>query len=112
MALGGNSTAVGSLSPALRGLFPYLSSAATAFGATNLRITSARRSRAQQKVLYANYLAGKSKYPALPPGQSKHERGLAVDIVPTPYNVLYTLGPWWRSIGGRWDASDAIHFEI
>ncbi len=44
-------------------------------------ITSTRRTRAQQARLYARFLAGKSKFPALPPGNSRHEFGLAIDIV-------------------------------
>lgn len=42
-------------------------------------ITSTTRSREEQKRLYARYKAGKGPV-AAPPGRSKHEHGLAVDI--------------------------------
>jgi D-alanyl-D-alanine carboxypeptidase-like protein len=72
------------------------------------RVTSTRRSRVQQARLYRRYLRGLSPLPAAPPGQSLHERGLAVDLV---MNDLPTLGAWWISQGGRWSASDPVHFE-
>lgn len=77
-----------------------------------IRVTSVKRSRAQQAWLYKSYLDGRSKYPALPPGQSKHEYGLAWDMVTEPYSALYTLGAWWKAVGGSWSNTDEIHFEV
>ena len=111
MSLSGNSLTTASLQPALRQRIKYLTAWASHLGAT-VRVTSARRSRAQQVNLYRNFLLGRSKYPVAPPGRSKHEQGLAVDIVTTPYAALYTLGPWWRTVGGTWNSSDPIHFEL
>lgn len=71
-----------------------------------------RRSRAQQSLLYRRYLSGRATFPAAPPGRSKHEYGLAWDMVTEPYSALYTLGAWWRQLGGTWGGErDPIHFE-
>jgi LAS superfamily LD-carboxypeptidase LdcB len=76
-------------------------------------VTSAYRSYAQQAVLYRRYLAGQSPLPAAPPGHSKHNYGLAVDVdLPQNRAALAALGAWWTSIGGRWGGmSDPVHFE-
>jgi LAS superfamily LD-carboxypeptidase LdcB len=111
MALGGSATNVAQLRPELQYGFRLLLKSAAALGAT-VRVTSTLRSRAAQAQLYANYLAGKSQYPALPPGTSMHELGRAFDIVTTPYSALFTLGPLWKSAGGGWDPSDPIHFQL
>lgn len=114
MALGGNSTSLASLQPRMRDAAKLLVQAAPALGATSVRVTSAKRSRAQQTALYKNFLAGKATYPVAPPGSSKHERGLAVDIVVTPPAMQNVLGTWWRSVGGVWGGqfNDPIHFEL
>jgi len=110
--IGGNSRSTASLHPALKQKAKYLWAWAPAAGARSVTVTSARRSRAQQTALYQKFLAGKSQYPVAPPGSSKHEHGLALDIVTVPYDALYTLGRWWKSIGGTWSTSDPIHFEL
>jgi len=75
------------------------------------RVTSVRRSRAKQAELYRRYLAGQSRFPAAPPGRSKHEYGLAFDM-PVERNAE-ALGALWSSWGGRWGgARDVIHFEV
>jgi hypothetical protein len=77
------------------------------------RVTSTRRSHAQQKKLYENYLAGRSQLPALPPGKSKHEYGMAFDLVTTPFEALWDLGQVWGQWGGIWGAErDPVHFEL
>jgi LAS superfamily LD-carboxypeptidase LdcB len=88
----------------------WLVSAAPSAGARTVRITSVRRSKAQQQQLYRNWLAGRSRFPAAPPGSSKHEYGLAFDMVTEPFSVLTTLGDWWRQLGGEWSPTDPIHF--
>lgn len=58
--------------------------AASEYNATTgkkLQINSAKRDPADQRRLYAEYLArGRTGMPVAPPGKSKHEQGLAVDI--------------------------------
>lgn len=104
------STSLSALQPFLRPYAEWLVSAAPYAGATSVRITSVRRSKAQQQQLYNNWLAGRSRFPAAPPGRSKHELGLAFDMVTEPFSVLTTLGDWWRSVGGEWSPTDPIHF--
>jgi D-alanyl-D-alanine carboxypeptidase len=76
------------------------------------QLTSTLRTREEQTALYSAYLAGASRYPAAPPGHSKHELGLAFDYV-APSAVLSELGAVWKSYGGNWggDGDDPIHFE-
>lgn len=77
------------------------------------QITSTLRTREEQAALYSAYLAGGSRYPAAPPGQSMHEYGRAFDLV-APVEILTQLGAVWESVGGTWggrDGSDPIHFE-
>lgn len=72
------------------------------------RITSATRSRQEQTILYERYLRGLSRLPAAPPGRSKHEFGLAFDVVTSRPEVA---GAMARSFGLTWSASDPVHFE-
>ena len=79
-------------------------------------ITSTRRSRADQKRLYLRFLAGKSKFPALPPGQSRHESGNAIDIVfheePDGAISLAEIGRLAATFGFRWAGpGDSVHFD-
>src|SRR5262245_37324364 len=110
MALG-TSTSLQGLQSWLRPYAAWLVSAAPYAGAQTTRITSVYRSRAQQQSLYSSFLSGSSKYPVAPPGHSKHELRLAWDMVTEPYSALYTLGAWWKSLGGTWSETDPIHFE-
>lgn len=79
------------------------------------RVTSTVRSRSEQARLYRRYLAGKSRFPAAPPGRSKHQLGRAIDIIARP-EVLRMLGEAWERLGPsfRWGGrfNDAIHFEL
>jgi D-alanyl-D-alanine carboxypeptidase len=76
-------------------------------------VTSVRRSSTEQARLYRRYLAGVSQYPVAPPGRSKHEHGLAFDVVARPA-TLAAAGRVWESWGGRWGGrfDDDIHFEV
>ncbi len=77
-------------------------------------VTSVLRTATMQRKLYRRYLAGKSGgLPAAPPGQSLHQYGLAFDMVTTPYSAAAqsALGALWIRMGGRWGASDPVHFE-
>jgi len=111
MALAGNGLTISGLQPWLRPYAKSLLSAAPSLGARSIRITSVKRSRAQQVALYKNFLAGRSRYPVAVPGTSKHERGLAFDIVTEPYEALWSLGAFWKRLGGFWSPNDPIHFE-
>lgn len=79
----------------------------------NARVTSTVRSRSEQRRLYNAYLAGRSRFPAAPPGRSKHELGRAIDIAASP-EALRRLGAAWERMGGRWGGrfNDPIHFEL
>lgn len=105
-----NQTSFSGLQPFLRPWAAWLLSVAPLAGARSVHVTSVKRSRAQQAALYKSYLAGRSQFPAAPPGRSKHELGLAFDIVTVPFAALYTLGSWWRSLDGEWSSKDPIHF--
>jgi len=78
----------------------------------NAQVTSTRRSRQEQTALYQAYLRGESRYPALPPGRSAHERGVAIDIYASDQALAYA-GAIWQSAGGRWGGpiGDPIHFD-
>ena len=99
------------LHPKLRTIARNLPRAARQFG-FNARVTSGYRSTALQARLYQEYRAGRSRYPAQPPGQSKHEKGLALDVLSDNTSKLVGLltDP---SVGLAWAGpADPIHFEI
>lgn len=77
------------------------------------RITSGVRTKAEQASLFRQ--SATSKYPVAPPGRSKHEKGLAVDIVFEPRNFEEVAGVLWELLGGRWGGRfrryDGVHFE-
>lgn len=78
----------------------------------NPRVTSTRRTHAEQKRLYEKYLQGQSRFPAKPPGQSAHEFGYAFDMVVSPFEALGNVGYFWQQMGGVWGGSqDPVHFE-
>lgn len=96
------------LQPWLRYYAEYLYQVALMNG-LQPRVTSVFRSRARQAVLYDRYLRGLTDYPVAPPGQSKHQYGLAFDMV-TANNAA--LGALWNQMGGRWSPSDDVHYEV
>lgn len=75
-------------------------------------VTSVVRSQLTQARLYREYLAGRSAYPAAPPGTSYHEFGRAFDLK-ADSRILAYLGQVWSSWGGTWGAKfgDPIHFQ-
>lgn len=95
---------------------PYAEALVSATEAAGYRITltSVKRSREAQARLYKRYLQGLSRFPAAPPGTSKHEVGRAFDVSASP-EVLKLMGAAWKWLGGRWGGdfrkSDPIHFE-
>ena len=102
----------------LRTLHPAVSGAAQAFvryleaHGVRVTVTSGRRDADQQARLYADYKAGRSKFPAAPPGHSMHALGVAFDLHLDP-PVYEAAGRIWESIGGTWGGhfSDPIHFD-
>jgi LAS superfamily LD-carboxypeptidase LdcB len=100
------------------GLAPWLKPAAdfllSQIVAAGLRpeVTSVYRSYSTQAKLYADYLAGRRTLPAARPGTSKHQLGLAFDMVIRPYpQYQAAAGAVWQRMGGKWFASDPVHFE-
>ena len=66
------------------------------------------RTGAEQAALYAKYQAGGPK--AAPPGQSPHEYGLAVDIVPDADPDTAGLQPNWNPASPAWQwLFEAVH---
>lgn len=98
-----------SLQPWLYPYAAYLYSIARSYGA---HVTSARRSRQEQIQLYTTCGHGECRYPAAPPGHSKHEVGRAWDMAAHP-TILRRLGAAWEQMGGTWGGrfGDEIHFE-
>ena len=93
---------------------PYARDLVMAAGQAGLqpRVTSTRRSHAEQQRLYRRYLAGLSQFPAAPPGRSAHEFGYAFDMVVEPMDALGDVGAVWLDAGGVWGPNDPIHFEF
>ncbi len=76
------------------------------------QVTSTRRSFAEQARLYADWLRGRRALPALPPGQSRHNSGCAIDIVFPTLRELQLAVEVAREKQIRWaGASDPVHFE-
>lgn len=76
------------------------------------RVTSTKRSSVEQAILYKRFLEGKSRFPAARPGTSKHELGLAIDVV---FDDPGGLEVGVRSAGIhllRWAGpKDRVHFD-
>lgn len=98
------------LEPWMKGPIEYLLLVA-AHNGLSPRLSSTYRSYSTQKRLYEAYLKGRSSFPAAPPGKSYHQYGRAADIVLAQSWGYSPLGNLWKSMGGRWWASDPIHFE-
>lgn len=73
------------------------------------RYTSGYRSVEKQRQLYTAWRAGRSPFPAAPPGSSEHNFGLAVDVVTdAPNQVKQFAG---EVAGLVWfGPSDAVHY--
>lgn len=103
-----------SLSGVSPGLAQALQSAAAEYhqitGKT-VEVTSAMRDSAKQAKLYEDYIAGKSPFPAAPPGTSKHERGLAVDVSRVVADELDRMGLLKKYGLSRPVANDPVHIE-
>lgn len=84
---------------------------------SRLVITSSYRSMAKQQRLYTEYIRGRSRIPAAPPGGSLHNYGLAIDIArigvdPFEDPLLNWLGAQWERYGMKWGGvRDPVHFQ-
>lgn len=75
------------------------------------RVTSTRRSWAQQERLYSDYKAGKSRYPAAIPGLSAHQYGLAFDsVVPPDQQAAWDAVRTY--VGWQVPSNDRIHAQV
>lgn len=75
-------------------------------------ITSTFRTRSEQQFLFDQFQRGLTSFPVAPPGTSRHEFGLAVDLVVIPPNRLPELVEIMRSVGFRWAGpTDSVHFD-
>jgi hypothetical protein len=77
----------------------------------NVEVTSARRDRAKQAELYQAYKEGRSRFPASPPGSSKHELGLAVDIAEATAEEMDRMGLLHKYGLSRPVRNDPVHIE-
>jgi len=77
-----------------------------------VEVTSAVRDSAKQAELYQAYVSGKSNFPAAPPGSSKHERGLAVDISQAVADDMDRMGLLKKYGLSRPVANDPVHLEV
>lgn len=111
------SKSLADLDPWFRPYAEYLVQAARLLGTPH--VTSTRRDYIEQSRLYMDYLSGKRSLPALPPTQSLHVYGLALDLVVGEYTPggppspeMAALGAWWLQAGGRWGGKgDPVHFS-
>lgn len=104
-------------SGSLRGLAAPLRPAAAAAlkwaerNGVQVTVTSVQRTRAKQQKLYRDYIEGRSRFPAAPPGQSAHEYGLAWDSF-----VEERFVDWWKAVrrayGWQVPDSDWVHAQL
>ena len=76
-----------------------------------INIVSAKRTTEEQAKLYADFQSGKSKFPAAPPGQSRHESGRAVDLPLETANKLDSMGLLSKYGLSRPVPNDPIHIQ-
>ena len=89
--------------------------AATEFMAISgkpVTVTSAVRTPEEQEKLWADYQAGKAKYPVAPPGKSKHDRGAALDIDSSTADAMDQKGLLAKYGLGRPVPNDPVHIEL
>ncbi len=78
----------------------------------SVRFTSGFRTRAEQSRLFARRRRNPRGLPAAPPGRSKHERGLAVDLAGS-FADLRMLASAGTVLGIQWGGPiDPVHFEL
>lgn len=73
--------------------------------------TSTRRTFAEQFALFKLFAEGRSRFPAVRPGTSTHELGIAVDLVPTRPKDLPDVVQVMVEHGFKWAGPrDSVHF--
>lgn len=102
---GGGGAGPGGLAPGLRAA---IARAEQLLG-RSVPITSGYRSPAQQRALWERRHT--NPYPVAPPGSSKHERGLAIDVPRAFVPVLLTVVPE-SGLCQPYPRTDPIHFEL
>ncbi len=76
-------------------------------------VTSTFRTLQEQRFLFDQFKRGLSSFPVALPGTSRHEFGLAVDLVALPPSALPVMVEVMRSVGFRWAGpSDSVHFDF
>jgi len=76
-------------------------------------ITSTFRTRREQQFLFNMFQRGNTAFPVARPGTSRHELGLAVDLVAVPPSDLPEVVTVMRAVGFRWAGpSDSVHFDF
>lgn len=98
-------TTTGGLAPALRAA---LARAGQLLGVP-VPITSGYRTREQQAALHAR--RGANPYPVAPPGTSRHEQGLAVDVPLSFVPRLLAVAPM-AGLCRPYPTADPVHFEL
>lgn len=76
-----------------------------------VRIESGFRSTERQAQLYQDYIQGRSRFPAAPPGQSRHESGRAIDTDIATANALDQMGILSKYGLSRPVPGDPIHIQ-
>lgn len=76
-------------------------------------ITSTFRSKKEQEKLYRQFRAGLSDFPVAFPGESTHQLGIAVDLVPERVVDLPVVVEVMRAVGFKWAGpQDRVHFTF
>ena len=79
----------------------------------NFIVTSTRRSFLEQLRLFTAFKLGRSRFPAAPPGQSTHQLGIAVDLVPRLEGSLDLIVQIFRRFNFKWAGPrDSVHFTF
>jgi hypothetical protein len=99
------------ISPALAQAMQLAATEYNQITGKNVEVTSARRDRAKQAELYQAYKEGRSRFPASPPGSSKHELGLAVDIAEATAEEMDRMGLLHKYGLSRPVRNDPVHIE-
>lgn len=109
---GGGAGGGSSSSRAREGLAPAMKAAlarAEQILGHEIPITSGYRSREEQERLYAN--RANNPYPVAPPGSSRHEQGLAIDVPTATVPELVRAGPD-AGLCHPFPEADPVHFEL
>lgn len=102
----------GSVGPGRTGLAPAMLAAidrAEQLLGRPLTIVSGFRSREDQQRLWDNRFS--NPYPVAPPGRSRHETGVAIDVPSSDVAELSRVGPM-AGLCRPLPATDPIHFEL